>query len=61
MNAIRNRGRESILLNILDPNREVLPQFVSYNVVLTAGAMVALGIPLYVCAAASTPCSPPPR
>jgi putative heme-binding domain-containing protein len=37
LNAIRNRGRESILLNILDPNREVLPQFVSYTVVLDDG------------------------
>lgn len=37
LNAIRNRGRESILLNILDPNREVLPQYVSYTVVLDDG------------------------
>ncbi len=37
LNAIRNRGREAIVLNILDPNREVLPQFVSYVVVLDSG------------------------
>jgi putative membrane-bound dehydrogenase-like protein len=37
LNAIRNRGRESILLNILDPNREVLPNFVSYIVALDSG------------------------
>lgn len=37
LNAIRNRGKEAILLNILDPNREVLPQFVSYVVVLNSG------------------------
>lgn len=37
LNAIRNRGRDSILLNILDPNREVLPNFVSYQVALDNG------------------------
>lgn len=35
--AIRNRGKEAMLLSILDPNREVLPQFVSYLVVLDSG------------------------
>ena len=28
--AIRDRGLEAVLLNILDPNREVKPQFLSY-------------------------------
>lgn len=28
--AIKNRGTESVLTNILDPNREVLPQYYSY-------------------------------
>lgn len=28
--AIRDRGTESMLLNILDPNREVLPKYLSY-------------------------------
>jgi putative heme-binding domain-containing protein len=28
--AIKNRGTESVLANILDPNREVLPQYYSY-------------------------------
>jgi putative heme-binding domain-containing protein len=28
--AIRDRGTEAVLLNILDPNREVLPRYLSY-------------------------------
>lgn len=32
LHAIRDRGREAVLLNILDPNREVKPQFQSYAV-----------------------------
>ena len=35
--AIRNRGNEAILLNILDPNREVKPQYMSYVVVTDEG------------------------
>ncbi len=30
LSAIRDRGLEAVLLNILDPNREVKPQFLSY-------------------------------
>jgi putative membrane-bound dehydrogenase-like protein len=30
--AIKNRGADAILLNVLDPNREVNPQFVNYLV-----------------------------
>lgn len=37
LSAIRNRGNEAILLNVLDPNREVLPQFLSYIVVTDTG------------------------
>ncbi len=33
LSAIRNRGDAAILLNILDPNREVKPQFLSYVLV----------------------------
>ncbi len=28
--AMKNRGAEAILLNVMDPNREVNPQFVNY-------------------------------
>jgi len=37
LSAIRNRGNEAILLNILDPNREVLPKFLTYVLVTDAG------------------------
>src|SRR5581483_2701380 len=38
--AIRDRGTESVLLNILDPNREVKPQYLSYVVALDNGRTV---------------------
>ncbi len=46
LKAISDRGDASVLLNILDPNREVKPKFVSYVVVtddgrVTAGMIVA--------------------
>ncbi len=34
LNAIRDRGLAAVLLNILDPNREVKPQFLSYAILL---------------------------
>lgn len=37
LNAIRDRGTAAVLLNILDPNREVKPQFLTYVVVLDSG------------------------
>ena len=37
LNAIRDRGTAAVLLNILDPNREVKPQFLSYVVALDSG------------------------
>ena len=40
LNAIRDQGKETILLNILDPNREVKPQFVSYILMTNAGRMI---------------------
>ena len=43
--TIQNRGPEAIVLNILDPNREVNPQYVNYLVVTkngqTASGMIA--------------------
>ncbi len=33
LKAIRDRGKSAILLNILDPNREVKPQYLSYSLV----------------------------
>jgi putative membrane-bound dehydrogenase-like protein len=38
--AVRDRGMEAVLLNILDPNREVLPQFLSYVVVTKIGRVI---------------------
>jgi putative heme-binding domain-containing protein len=37
LSSIRNRGNETILLNILDPNREVLPQYLVYTAVTENG------------------------
>lgn len=37
LNAIKDRGTAAVLLNILDPNREVKPQFLNYVVVLDSG------------------------
>ncbi|MCX7422292.1 MAG: HEAT repeat domain-containing protein [Planctomycetia bacterium] len=37
LNAIRDRGNAAVLLNILDPNREVKPQFLNYVVQLDSG------------------------
>ena len=38
--AIRDRGLEAVLLNILDPNREVMPQYLSYVLVTTSGRVL---------------------
>jgi len=38
--AIRDRGLDSVLLNILDPNREVKPQFLNYVLVTTSGQVL---------------------
>lgn len=35
--SFRNRGAEALLVNILDPNREVNPQFVNYVLITTDG------------------------
>ncbi len=35
--AMKNRGSEAILLNVLDPNREVNPQYLNYSVVTNDG------------------------
>jgi len=35
--AMKNRGPEAILVNVLDPNREVNPQFVNYVLTTTDG------------------------
>jgi putative heme-binding domain-containing protein len=37
LNAIKDRGTAAVMLNILDPNREVKPQFMNYVVVLDTG------------------------
>jgi putative membrane-bound dehydrogenase-like protein len=38
--AIRDRGLEAVLLNILDPNREVKPQYLSYVLETKAGRSI---------------------
>ncbi len=40
LSDIRNQTTDAILLNILDPNREVKPQFLSYVLVTKAGRIV---------------------
>src|SRR5262249_13644541 len=40
LKAVRDQGSAAILLNILDPNREVKPQFLSYVLVTSAGRIV---------------------
>ena len=40
LSAIRDRGTDAILLNILDPNREVLPQYLSYFLVTDTGRTI---------------------
>jgi putative heme-binding domain-containing protein len=40
LNSIRDRGLESVLLNILDPNREVNPQYQTYVLVTTSGRVL---------------------
>lgn len=38
--AAANRGAESLLLNILDPNREVNPQYLAYVIVTNEGRVI---------------------
>jgi putative heme-binding domain-containing protein len=38
--TVQNRGAESILLNVLDPSREVNPQYVNYILVTTEGRSI---------------------
>ncbi|MEX0614075.1 MAG: c-type cytochrome, partial [Pirellulales bacterium] len=40
LTAIRERGPAGALLNILDPNREILPKFLTYVVVTTDGRVI---------------------
>jgi putative membrane-bound dehydrogenase-like protein len=40
LQSIRDRGREAIMLNILDPNREINPKFLAYMVVTTEGRTI---------------------
>lgn len=37
LGGIKDRGLESVMLNILDPNREVKPQYLSYSISLKDG------------------------
>ncbi|WP_020468635.1 PVC-type heme-binding CxxCH protein [Zavarzinella formosa] len=40
LKAIKDRGLESVMLNILDPNREVKPQYLTYAAELKNGRLV---------------------
>jgi putative membrane-bound dehydrogenase-like protein len=40
LSAIRDQAAEAILINILDPNREVKPQFLSYHLVTDTGRIL---------------------
>jgi putative heme-binding domain-containing protein len=40
LSGIRDQGTETILLNILDPNREVKPQYLSYTLATKSGRSV---------------------
>jgi putative heme-binding domain-containing protein len=40
LKAIKDRGKEGILLNVLDPNRNINPQYVNYVVVTDDGRSV---------------------
>jgi putative heme-binding domain-containing protein len=39
--AMKQRGAEAILVNVLDPNREVNPQFVSYALLTVDGKTIS--------------------
>ena len=39
LNSVRDKGREAVMLNILDPNREAQPNFTAYTVVTTSGTL----------------------
>lgn len=41
LKAIGDRGKSAVLLNILDPNREVKPQYLSYSLLADDGRVVA--------------------
>jgi putative heme-binding domain-containing protein len=43
LQSIRNRGRETILVNVLDPNREINPAYLNY-VVLTEDGLSFTGM-----------------
>ncbi len=40
LDTIQNRGLETILISVLDPNRDVLPQYLNYVVVTDAGLSI---------------------
>jgi putative heme-binding domain-containing protein len=40
LSAMKNRGAEAILMNVLDPSREVNPQFVNYTCITNDGRSI---------------------
>ena len=41
LRSIRNKGAEAILVNVLDPNREVDPAYVNYTAITTKGRTIS--------------------
>jgi putative membrane-bound dehydrogenase-like protein len=41
LRSIRDKGREAVMLNILDPNREINPKYLSYLVITSDGRTIA--------------------
>jgi putative heme-binding domain-containing protein len=41
LKSIKEKGREGILLNILDPNRNVNPQYANYTVITDDGLSIS--------------------
>jgi putative heme-binding domain-containing protein len=40
LKSIREKGREAIMLNILDPNREINPKFLTYSATTAEGRVI---------------------
>jgi putative heme-binding domain-containing protein len=40
LNSVRDKGREAVMLNILDPNREINPKYLSYIIVTADGRTI---------------------
>jgi putative heme-binding domain-containing protein len=41
LRSVRDKGREAVMLNILDPNREINPKYLAYMVITSDGRTIA--------------------